>query len=88
MPLVAVAAPAGQVLQGGPGGVPVAPAAGRLPAGFGAQQPVRVDPVPPVGRHGRSPPEVASVGALASAAAPPLLACPVGPFGIGGGRGQ
>ena len=44
------------------------------------QQPVRVDAVPPVGRHGRSPPEVASAGALASAAAPPLLACPVGPF--------
>jgi uncharacterized protein (TIGR02679 family) len=43
MPLVAVvavAAPAGQVLQRGPGGLPVAAAAGAVAPGFGAQQPL------------------------------------------------
>jgi hypothetical protein len=47
--VVAVAAPAGQPLKGGLGGLPVAAAAGRLPAGLGAQQPVGVDLVPLAG---------------------------------------
>src|SRR4029453_19017511 len=48
MPLVAVvavAAPAGQVLQHGPGDAPVAAPAGGVAAGFGAQQPAQPDPV-------------------------------------------
>jgi hypothetical protein len=45
MPVVAVvalAAPAGQVLQRGPGDLPVTLAAGAVAARFGAQQPARV----------------------------------------------
>ena len=82
--MIAVATPAGQVLQGGSGGVPVAAPAGGLPAGFGAQQPLRVELMAPVGRHGRPPSAVAwLVDALASAAAPEL---PIGPVGRLGGE--
>jgi hypothetical protein len=78
--VVAVAAPAGEVLQGGSGGPPVAPTARAVAARFGAQQPAGVGPVPPVG-HGRPLPAVASaMGALATAAALPLLLRPVGPL--------
>ena len=66
--VVAVATPAGQALEGGLGGLPVAAAAGRLPAGLGAQQPLRVDLVPLTGHHRRPLPAVASaMGALAAA---------------------
>jgi hypothetical protein len=47
----AVAAPARQPLEGGLGGLPVAAAAGRLPARFGAQQPLWLEPLPPVRPH-------------------------------------
>jgi hypothetical protein len=50
--LVAVvvgAAPAGQPLERGPGGLPVAAPARRLPARVGAEQPLRVDLVPLTG---------------------------------------
>ena len=84
VPVAAVAGPAGQVLQGGPGDLPVASPTGRLPAGFGAQQPLRVELMAPVGRHGRPPSAVAwLVNALASAAAPEL---PIGPLGRLGGE--
>jgi hypothetical protein len=56
--VVAVAAPAGQALEGGLGGLPVAAAAGRLPAGLGAQQPV--DLVPLATGYRRPLPAVAS----------------------------
>jgi hypothetical protein len=85
MPLIAVsavAAPAGQVLQRCAGGVPVSAVAGGGAAGLGAQQPLRVGPVSLVGRDGRPLLAVASmVGALATAAALPLPACPAGPVG-------
>jgi hypothetical protein len=71
MAVVAVAAPAGQVLQRGPGDLPVAAAAGSIAAGLVAQQPARVGPVPLA---------VASMlRALVTAAALPLLARPAGP---------
>jgi hypothetical protein len=45
--LVAVAVPAGQPLERGPGRLPVAAAAGTRPARLGAQQPLGIDLVPP-----------------------------------------
>ena len=86
--VVAVAAPAGQLLQGGPGDLPVAPTTGVVAAGLAVQQPVRVDLVPLVGRHRRRPAEAASaMSVLATAAALPPLAGPTGPLG-GGGRSR
>jgi hypothetical protein len=74
-----VAAPAGQPLEGGLGGLPVAAAAGRLAARVGAQQPLRVDLVPLAGHQRRRLLPVASaMGALAAAVAPGLPAGPVG----------
>jgi hypothetical protein len=58
--VVAVAAPAGQALERGLGGLPVAAAARRLPARLGAQQPLRINRVPPIGRHHQPSPAVAS----------------------------
>src|SRR5512132_1687839 len=85
--VVAVAAPADQVLQGGPGDLPVAAAARGVAAGFGAQQPTPIGPVRLVGRHRRPPPEVASaMTVLATAATLPPLTGPAGPL-AGGGRG-
>jgi hypothetical protein len=43
--LTAAAVVVGQPLQRGPGALPVAPAAGAVAAGLGAQQPLRPDPV-------------------------------------------
>jgi hypothetical protein len=51
--MVAVAAPAGQPLEGGLGGLPVASPAGRLPARLGAQPPLRVDSMPLAGHYAR-----------------------------------
>jgi hypothetical protein len=85
--VVAVAAPAGQVLQGGPGDLPVAATARGVAPGLGAQQPTPIGPVPLTG-HGRPPPEVASaITVLATAAALPPLTGPAGPL-AGGGRGH
>jgi hypothetical protein len=83
MGLVAVvAAPAGQALEGGLGGLPVAAAAGRLPAGLGAQQPV--DLVPLATGYRRPLPAVAS--AISVLAAAELLRLPAGPIGRLGGE--
>ena len=77
--VLAVAVPAGQPLQRGPGQLPVAAPAGDLPPGFAAQQPLRVDPMPPIGRRRPSAEVAAAVEMPATAAAPRLLAGPVGP---------
>jgi hypothetical protein len=67
-----VEAPAGQALEGGLGGLPVAAAAGRLPAGLGAQQ--LVDLVPLATGYRRPLPAVASaMGVLAAAS---CFGCP------------
>jgi hypothetical protein len=74
VPVVAVAAPPGQALERGLGGLPVAAAAGGLPAGVSAQQPLRVDLVPPVARHDQQPAVTLMMDTLAAAAPLPLLA--------------
>jgi hypothetical protein len=86
MGLVAVGAVAtpGEALEGGLGGLPVAAAVGGLPAGLGAQQPLRVDLVALAGHHRRRLPAVASaMGAVEAAVAPGR---PVGPIGRLGGE--
>jgi hypothetical protein len=86
--VIAVAAPASQALERAPGRLPVAAAAGRLPAGLGAQQPLGIDRVPPAGRHGRSPLVVAApIDADDAATAARLLAAAAGLL-YGGPRGR
>jgi hypothetical protein len=78
----AVAAPAGEALEGGLGGLPVAAATGRLPAGLGAQQPLRVNLVRLAGHQSRPPPAAAAtMGALVEALRPGLPADPIGRTG-------
>src|SRR5215207_10338112 len=85
--VVAVTAPAAQALERGLGGLPVAAMAGRLPAGLGAQQPLRVGLVLPVGQPYRRPSTAASaMGVFREAAALPQLGGPIGRLGEPGGR--
>ena len=77
--VVAVPTPAGQPLQGGPGGLPVTTAAGRLAAGVGVQQPAGVDPMAGGGPDGRPLLAVAAaIGARGPAVASQLPAGRVG----------
>jgi hypothetical protein len=81
MGLVAVGAVAtpGEAFEGGLGGLPVAAAVGGLPAGLGAQQPLRVNLVALAGHQRRWLPAVAAaMGTLEAAVAPGR---PVGPIG-------
>jgi hypothetical protein len=79
IPVVAVAVPAGQALERGPGRLPVTPAAGRLAAGLATQQPIGVNLVRPLSRQRRPSPGVAAVmGSPATAAALPILTDPGG----------
>ena len=78
MRLVAVAAPVRQPLERGLGGLPVTAAAGYLPAGFGAQQPLRVDLLPPVRPHR---PLHAFASAMSPLTAAVIPALPPGPVG-------
>ena len=75
LPVAAVAVVAvevvAQALQRGLDTLPVAAAAGRLPTGLGAQQPVGVDRCSLTGRrHGPPPSEVAAAAALRLPAGP------------------
>src|SRR5688572_24926463 len=78
VPVVTVAVMVGQPLQGGPGAVPVAAAAGGVAVWFGAQQPAQIGPVPLVGRRPPSRPAALVVTASVVAAVPGSLAGPIG----------
>src|SRR5215218_4158411 len=89
--VAAVAVPAGQALERGPGHLPVAAAAGGLPARLGAQQPLGVDLVPLADGRGRPLPVVAAaIGVGGAAAAARLPAAPAGllPGGPSGRRSR
>jgi hypothetical protein len=74
--VVMMAAPAGQPLECGSGGLPVAATAGRLPTGFGAQQPVDLVLIR---RHRRL--RLAVAAAKRGLAAGSATALPTGPVG-------
>src|SRR5918992_6265811 len=80
--VVAVPTPAGQPLQGGPGGLPVTTAAGRLAAGLGVQQPAGVDPMALGGQDGRPLLAVAVAGAIGAGGAAVASRLPAGRVGV------